>query len=103
MDRSRAIPHSHHGVERETRLELATLTLAKYRSNSVFGKGRKWPVNEYLPALSTGIHGDHTGIDADHMAFHAEHKTTRMDGDPVGPAVRGNLVQGDVERLNATP
>jgi hypothetical protein len=25
------------------------------------------------------------------MAFHAEHKTTRMDGDAVGPAVRGNL------------
>jgi hypothetical protein len=28
-DRSRAIPYSNHGVERETRLELATLTLAR--------------------------------------------------------------------------
>jgi hypothetical protein len=27
------------GVERETRLELATLTLARYRSHSVFGSG----------------------------------------------------------------
>jgi hypothetical protein len=36
VDRSRAIPYSNHGVERETRLELATLTLARYASNSVF-------------------------------------------------------------------
>jgi hypothetical protein len=39
VDRSRAIPYSNHGVERETRLELATLTLARYVSHSVFGKG----------------------------------------------------------------
>jgi hypothetical protein len=36
VDRSRAIPYSNHGVERETRLELATLTLATYGSNSIF-------------------------------------------------------------------
>src|SRR5450631_4646449 len=39
VDRSRTIPYSNHGVGRETRLELATLTLARYRSNSVFEGG----------------------------------------------------------------
>ncbi len=63
------------GVERETRLELATLTLARYRSNSVFAGGRKWPLNDYLPPISTGIDADHTGRHIDHTAFHADHKT----------------------------
>jgi Apea-like HEPN len=50
-----AIPYSNHGVERETRLELATLTLARWRSNFVFGRGRKRLVNDYLPPTSTPI------------------------------------------------
>jgi hypothetical protein len=62
-------------LERETRLELATLTLARYASNSVFGKGRKCPLNDYLPPISTGVHADHTGRHSDHTALHADHKT----------------------------
>jgi site-specific DNA recombinase len=62
-------------TERETRLELATLTLARYRSHSVFGRGQGWPLNEYLPPISTGIHADHTGTHTDHTGFHADHKT----------------------------
>jgi hypothetical protein len=72
VDGSRAIPYSNHGVERETRLELATLTLARYMSNSVFGRRRKWPLNEYLPPRSMGLNGDHTGIQADHTNVHAD-------------------------------
>jgi hypothetical protein len=75
VGRSRAIPYSHHGVERETRLELATLTLARYRFNFVFGRGQKWPQNHYLPPISTGVHADRTGIHAEHTAVHADHKT----------------------------
>jgi len=75
VDRSRAIPYSTHGVERETRLELATLTLARYRSNSVFGRGPKWPLNHYLPPSSTGIHADPTGTHTDHTGLHADHKS----------------------------
>jgi hypothetical protein len=72
VDRSRAIPYSNHGVERETRLELATLTLARYASNSVFRRGQNWPLSHYLPPVSTGIHADHTGIHADHTGVHAD-------------------------------
>ena len=75
VDRSRAIPYSNHGVERETRLELATLTLARYASNSVFGRGWNWPLNEYLPSISTGLNADHTGSNAEHTRVHAGHKT----------------------------
>jgi UDP:flavonoid glycosyltransferase YjiC (YdhE family) len=32
------------GVEREKGFEPSTLTLARYRSNSVFGRGRKRPL-----------------------------------------------------------
>jgi hypothetical protein len=76
VGRSRAIPYStSRSGERETRLELATLTLARYRSYSVFGRGQKGPLNDYLPPISTGSHTDHTGSHADHTAIHADHKT----------------------------
>ena len=52
---SRAKILAHHGVQlcpmsgrrsdQERGLELATLILARYRSHSVFGRGRKWPLN----------------------------------------------------------
>src|ERR1035437_3096400 len=64
----------------ETRLDLATLTLARYRSNSVFRRGRKRPLNDYLPPTSTGIHADHTGIPADHAGVNADHKTAESWG-----------------------
>ena len=86
VDRSRAIPYSNHGVERETRLELATLTLARYRSNSAFGKGRKGPLDGYLPPTSTGIHADHTGVHADPTGVHADHKTPQSPKTAVTPA-----------------
>jgi hypothetical protein len=41
--------------QRETRLELATLTLARYASNSVFRRGQIWPLSHYLPPISTGV------------------------------------------------
>ena len=62
-------------LERETRLELATLTLARYVFNSVFESGRNRPLNDYLPPTSTGIHPDHTGIHADHTGVNADHRT----------------------------
>jgi hypothetical protein len=63
------------GGERETRLELATLTLARYGSNSVFRKGRNQPLlNGYLPPTSTGLEADRTGIHADNTGLHAERK-----------------------------
>jgi hypothetical protein len=52
VDRSRAIPYSNHGVERETRLELATLTLARSGSNSEYARTRKRPRGAYFPAGS---------------------------------------------------
>src|ERR1017187_6637844 len=61
--------------QRETRLELATLTLARYRFYSVFGSGRKWPLNDYFPPTSTGIHADHTRSHADPTAVPADHIT----------------------------
>jgi site-specific DNA recombinase len=72
--------------ERETRLELATLTLARYRSNSVFDRGRKWPLNHYLPQISTGVHADHTGSHGDHTGVHADHKTPQSPETAVGAA-----------------
>jgi hypothetical protein len=74
VDRSRAIPYSKHGVERETRLELATLTLARYASHSVFAGGRKRPLNDYFPPTSTGLNAEHTGLHADHTGVHVDHK-----------------------------
>ncbi len=50
----------HETRQRETGLEPATLTLAGYRSYSVFGRGRKRPLNEYLPPISTVFHADPT-------------------------------------------
>jgi hypothetical protein len=70
-DRSRALPYSHHGVERETRLELATLTLARSLSHSVFRRGRDRPLNMYLPPTATGLNADHTGV-------HTGHKMARL-------------------------
>jgi hypothetical protein len=84
FDPSRAIPYSDHGVERETRLELATLTLARYASNSVFSAARKRPLGEYLPPTSTGLNAGHTGIHADHTGVHSEHKVPRS-GRPQTP------------------
>ena len=72
--------------ERETRLELATLTLARYVSHSVFRRCRKWPVNDYLPPIPTGVHADHTGIHADHTVFHTDHKTPQSPEDAVDAA-----------------
>jgi hypothetical protein len=99
-DRSRASPYSHHGVERETRLELATLTLARYRSNSVFGKGRNRPLNDYLPPTSTGIHADHTGSHEDPTAVHADHKT-RQSPEPAVLAAP-SAVQGPSSKPTPT-
>ena len=81
VDRSRAISYSNHGVERETRLELATLTLARYRSNSVFRSGRNQPINDYLPLTSTGLNAGHTGIHADHTGVHTGHKRRLQVGE----------------------
>jgi hypothetical protein len=66
--------------DRETRLGVATLTLARYRSNFVFGKGRKGPQGDYLLPISTGIHADRAGIHADHTAVHAGHKSAESWG-----------------------
>ena len=91
VDRSRAIPYSNHGVERETRLELATLTLARYAPNSVFGRGQNHPINKYLPASSTGLDADHTGIHADHPGVHPDRKRDCQSGrrcTAYGPAAR---------------
>jgi hypothetical protein len=71
------------GSERETRLELATRTLARYVSNSVFGGGQKCPLNEYLPPISTGIHADHTAIHGDRTGVHAGHKRRPQAGEGV--------------------
>jgi hypothetical protein len=79
------------GNQRETRLELATLTLARYRSNSVFERGRKWPVNDYLPPISTGIHADHTRSHADPTAVHADYKTPESWGRAVEAPLVGQL------------
>jgi hypothetical protein len=62
VDRSRAIPYSDHGVERETRLELATLTLARYRFTSLpraarFACHRTCATHE--PTLATRAHTRH--------------------------------------------
>jgi hypothetical protein len=77
VDRSRAIPYSNHGVERETRLELATLSLARYVSHSVFGRVRNWPLNEYLPPISTGIHANHAEGHTDPTGVHADHNSPK--------------------------
>ncbi len=57
--------------ERETRLELATLTLARYVFNSVFARGPKPPLNEYLPPIPTGFHADPAESQSGHTAFNA--------------------------------
>jgi hypothetical protein len=65
-------------VERETRLELATLTLARYRSNSVFGRDQDRPLNDYLPPISAGIHADPTATNADRTGVHVEHNVWKF-------------------------
>lgn len=71
--------------QRETRLGLATLTLARYCSNSVFGEGPKRRLNDYLPPISTAFYADHTGSHTDHTAFH-DHKRPKRWGRAVGVA-----------------
>jgi hypothetical protein len=100
FDRSRAIPYSNHGVERETRLELATLTLARYCSHSVFGMGGKWPLNEYLPPTSTGLNADRTGIDADHTGVHVGHQRRLQVG---GRVRRSTASRGPKHLFDARP
>jgi hypothetical protein len=101
--RSRAISYSNHGVERETRLELATLTLARYRSNSVFAKGRRGHLNDYLLPISTGIHADQTGRHTNHTAFHADHKTLDFAETTVAPALQAIrvAVRGQTRLISA--
>jgi len=60
--------------QRETRLELATLTLARERLNSVFAPGRNGPQDDYLPSTSTGVNADPAGRQTDPAALHGDHE-----------------------------
>jgi hypothetical protein len=77
-------------MERATRLELATPTLARSGSIPVFGRDRKWPRRAYLRRIrmhvdadSTGRHTDHTAIDDGFTYPHANRPLL-----VVGPDIR---------------
>jgi hypothetical protein len=53
-------------AQRDPRLELATLTLARYVAHSVFRRRRKRPLHQYFPPISRGTHADHAGVHAGH-------------------------------------
>jgi hypothetical protein len=40
------------------------------------GGVRKWPLNDYLPQISTAIHADHTGRHTHPTGVHADHTTS---------------------------
>ena len=115
LERSRAIPYSNHGVERETRLELATLTLARYASNSVFRRGQNRLLNDYFPPTSTGIHARHTGIHGDHTGRPRWSSTNAAGGEWVSglgpecstgggkPSCAGRCAQGEDDGLDRRP
>jgi hypothetical protein len=70
-------------------LELATLTLAMYRSNSVFGSGRKSPQDDNRPSTSIAVHGGPTGSHGNATALHVGHSRWRKhpQSKPGGPRV----------------
>jgi hypothetical protein len=63
--------------------------LARYASNSVFERGQKGHLNDYLPPTSTGIHADHTGIHADHTGVNADRNTPQSPEDAVDAPSKG--------------
>jgi hypothetical protein len=85
-------------LERETRLELATLALARKPSNSVFERVQKWPLEGYLPLISMGIHAECMGSHADARG-HADHKLGKF-GEAVDVPRRAATSSSTTPRLS---